>query len=103
MYALVTGASSGIGKAYATILARDYQHDLLLVSNQEQELKAVAKELSEQYGVKDCHYIKTLPTKTQPKSCTAGAKKTALKLIFSSTMPVCSSGNRSLTFRHKRF
>ena len=60
MYALVTGASSGIGKAYATILARDYQHDLLLVSNQELELKAVAKELSEQYGVKALPLYKNL-------------------------------------------
>ena len=52
MLALVTGASSGIGLNYATTLARDYQTDLLLVSNQESELKAVAKELADKYGVK---------------------------------------------------
>ncbi len=52
MYALITGASSGIGKAYATVLAREYQHDVLLVSNQEKELQQVASELSEQYHVK---------------------------------------------------
>ena len=39
MLALVTGASSGIGLQYATQLARDYHCDLLLVSNQEKELK----------------------------------------------------------------
>ncbi len=52
MLALVTGASSGIGLQYATALARDYHTDLLLVSNQEQEQVAVAKQLAEQYNVK---------------------------------------------------
>lgn len=52
MLALVTGASSGIGLQYATALARDYHTDLLLVSNQEQEQIAVAKDLAERYGVK---------------------------------------------------
>lgn len=51
MLALVTGASSGIGLQYATQLARDYHTDLLLVSNQERELCAVAADLSAQYGV----------------------------------------------------
>ena len=35
MFALVTGASSGIGLEYATQLARDYHYNLFLVSNQE--------------------------------------------------------------------
>ena len=52
MYALVTGASSGIGEQYATVLARDYKCDLVLVSNQEKEIEAVAKRLSAEYGVK---------------------------------------------------
>jgi len=52
MLALVTGASSGIGLQYATQLARDYKCDLLLVSNQEKELSAVAEELSSTYGAK---------------------------------------------------
>ena len=39
MTALVTGASSGIGLQYATILARDYACDLLMVSNQKEELE----------------------------------------------------------------
>ena len=56
MYALVTGASSGIGKAYSTLLARDYKHDLLLVSNQQKELQQVATDLSEEYGVKAVAY-----------------------------------------------
>jgi len=52
MLALVTGASSGIGLQYATQLARDYQCDLLLVSNQQKELDEVAKDLAEKYKVK---------------------------------------------------
>ena len=52
MLALVTGASSGIGLQYATQLARDYHTDLLLVSNQQEELSQVATDLATQYGVK---------------------------------------------------
>ena len=52
MFALVTGASSGIGLQYATQLARDYHCDLLLVSNQEKELNRVAADLAATYGVK---------------------------------------------------
>lgn len=52
MLALVTGASSGIGLQYATQLARDYHTDLLLVSNQQVELKQVAEELATKYNVK---------------------------------------------------
>ena len=57
MLALVTGASSGIGLQYATQLARDYHCDLLLVSNQQEELQQVGKDLAAQYGVKTiAHY-----------------------------------------------
>lgn len=52
MLALVTGASSGIGLQYATQLARDYHCDLILVSNQQQELDQVAADLAKQYNVK---------------------------------------------------
>lgn len=57
MLSLVTGASSGIGLQYATQLARDYHSDLLLVSNQEDELARVADELHAAYGVQTtAHY-----------------------------------------------
>lgn len=57
MLSLVTGASSGIGLQYATQLARDYHTDLLLVSNQAEELENVAHDLAERYGVKTiAHY-----------------------------------------------
>lgn len=51
MLALVTGASSGIGLQYATQLAGTYKCDLILVSNQEEELNKVAVELASKYGV----------------------------------------------------
>lgn len=51
MLSLVTGASSGIGLQYATQLARDYHTDLLLVSNQEEELRKVAEDFAAQYKV----------------------------------------------------
>lgn len=50
MLALVTGASSGIGKEYATELARR-GHDLIIVSNQEKELQDVAASLTEAFHV----------------------------------------------------
>ena len=53
MLSLVTGASSGIGLQYATALARDYHSDLLLVSNQQEELDRVAADLAEKYGVQE--------------------------------------------------
>ena len=51
MFAIVTGASSGIGVHYAEQLARDYGYDLLLVSNQPAELQHVADDLHDRFGV----------------------------------------------------
>ena len=48
--ALVTGASSGIGLEYARQLAAA-GHPLVLVSNQQEALQAVAAELTARYGV----------------------------------------------------
>lgn len=50
-WALVTGASSGIGLRYATALARDYKYNIVLVSNQEQELEQVAHDLRNKFQV----------------------------------------------------
>ena len=50
MKALVTGASRGIGEQYATVLARDYKCDLLLVSHGD-ALQGVADRIATDYGV----------------------------------------------------
>ncbi len=50
-WALITGASSGMGLMYADSLASS-GNDILLVSNQEEELRRVAVDLSSKYGVK---------------------------------------------------
>jgi short-subunit dehydrogenase len=47
--AVVTGASAGIGRELADILARE-GHDLLLVARREAELKTLADELQQRHG-----------------------------------------------------
>jgi short-subunit dehydrogenase len=48
---LVTGASSGIGKAYARELAAKGSH-VIVVARSKNKLEALAKELSAKYGIK---------------------------------------------------
>ena len=62
MYALVTGASQGIGLQYATQLASTYKYDLVLVSNQEKEIHEVAEKLQAEYGVKTVAVYQDLST-----------------------------------------
>lgn len=50
-WALITGASGGIGRHYAIALARDYGYNLFLVSNQEKELADLAREMKDSYHV----------------------------------------------------
>ncbi len=49
--ALVTGASSGIGLELATLLARD-RHDLVFVARRRDRLDAIARGLTEEFGVR---------------------------------------------------
>jgi short-subunit dehydrogenase len=72
MLALVTGASSGIGRCYATLLA-ERGYSIIAVSNQAAELENVARELRERYNVE----VHTL--------CIDLAERSAAKSIFDYT------------------
>lgn len=50
MYALVTGASSGIGIEIARLLAKK-KYDLIIVARREERLKKIKKELESRYGI----------------------------------------------------
>ena len=80
MLALVTGASSGIGLQYATALARDYHTDLLLVSNQEQELIEVAEQLAATYGVKTIPLYMDLSKQTAAEELHDYCKKNSIQV-----------------------
>lgn len=54
-YALITGASKGIGRSLAVSLARR-KYDLLLVARSSTDLAALSTKLSEEYGV-TVHYL----------------------------------------------
>lgn len=53
-YALITGASKGIGKAIATELA-SRKTDVLLVARSAENLQALADELGKKYGIKTAY------------------------------------------------
>ena len=53
--AIITGASSGIGKAIAYELAKE-KYNLLLIARRENLLSEICKELSKNYNIK-AHYI----------------------------------------------
>ena len=54
-YALITGASKGIGKAIAIELAKK-QNNILLVARNEAELKSTASEITKDHNV-TCHFM----------------------------------------------
>ncbi|QSJ16276.1 SDR family oxidoreductase [Nostoc sp. UHCC 0702] len=65
--ALITGASSGIGKAFAEELAAR-QTNLVLVSRSEEKLNQIAKELQEKYKIQVDVIVKDL---TEPNAASA--------------------------------
>lgn len=79
MYALVTGASSGIGLQYATELARQ-KYDLLLVSNQEKEIQEAATDLANRFGVKTIGLYKDLSTENAAQELHTYCKENNLQI-----------------------
>ena len=77
--ALVTGGSSGMGLQYATQLA-EAGCDLLLVSNQEEELCKVAASLNERFGVKVLSHYQNLATETAADELFAFCKEQGLQI-----------------------
>ncbi len=49
-YALITGATSGIGASYARLLAKN-NYNLIITGRREEVIKSVAKEIRDKYGV----------------------------------------------------
>jgi len=65
-YALITGASSGIGLEIARVLAsRNYS--LVLVARQEEKLKEIKKSLNFEYGIKADYFLGDLENPYTPK------------------------------------
>lgn len=58
-FALITGASSGIGLEISKVLAKK-GHNLILVARSEQNLKQISKDLSEKHNIKCCYIIADL-------------------------------------------
>jgi short-subunit dehydrogenase len=54
-FTLITGASSGIGEAFARRLASE-KHNLVLVARSEDKLRTLSDELSRKYEI-DCRYL----------------------------------------------
>ena len=78
--ALITGATAGIGYAFATEIA-SRGHDLVLVARDQERLKTTAKELAEVHGV-------DVRTRTADLTTTVGIKRVA-KVLADSDRPIC--------------
>jgi short-subunit dehydrogenase len=83
-WVLVTGASAGLGKAFASHLAKDHGANLVLVARRRDRLEALAGELGKSAGV-ETHVIAADLSKTEEvdraiKDATSGRQLTAAVL-----------------------
>lgn len=77
--ALVTGASAGIGKAFAEVFAKN-GFDLILTARREERLKALASDLESKYHIKATVIAKDLADPTGAERLVAEIKTDGLKV-----------------------
>lgn len=81
MTALVTGASAGLGAAFARLFAAD-KHDLLLVARRRDRLEVLAHELSGRHGIQAHVFAADLGIPHGPAEVVAEAKRLGLAVEF---------------------
>ena len=77
--ALVTGASSGIGEAFAEVFAAE-GFDLVITARREERLRAVQSRLGEQYGVRVDVIVEDLEDPTAPERLCGDLEARGLKI-----------------------
>jgi len=77
--ALITGASAGIGKAFAEVFAKN-GFDLILTARREERLKALASELESKYRIKASVCAMDLGDPTGAERLVAEIKANGLKV-----------------------
>jgi short-subunit dehydrogenase len=77
--AMVTGASAGIGKAFAEVFAKN-GFDLILTARREERLKSLAGELEGKYGIKASVCAMDLAAPTGAERLVAEVKANGLKV-----------------------
>jgi short-subunit dehydrogenase len=78
-YALVTGATSGIGKELAKLLAND-QYNLVIVARNQDELDQTSVELSQEYGVEVIMIAKDLMKPEAPAEIYEAVKAQGIQI-----------------------
>ena len=79
--ALITGASSGIGKELARIHASKYG-DLILIARRTEELELLKKELEEKHAIKVWIFVKDLTSKNAAKEVYEFTKSNQLEVDY---------------------
>ena len=80
-YALVTGASAGLGKEFARLFAKD-GHGVVLVARRKNELDALAKTLADEHQTKSLVIPADLTDPAAPKHIHAEVARAGLEVEF---------------------
>ena len=96
--ALITGASSGIGRELACVFA-EHGYNLLVVARNACALQTLAEELYDAYGTTATVLPKDLAKASAPQQIFKALQPTASTSTYSSTMPVSARSAISPTRR----